>query len=52
MNDFVERVKDVAVVEKRPMLEGRHMLMILAPKPAEKTKAERPQKTAKPSEAN
>ena len=52
MNDFVERVKDVAVVEKRPMLEGRHMLMILAPKPAEKTKAERPPKAAQPSEAN
>ncbi len=48
MNGFVERVKDYAVVEKRPMLEGRHMLMILAPKPAEKTKAERPQKTAAP----
>ena len=52
MNDFVERVKDVAVVEKRPMLEGRHMLMILAPKSAEKTKAERPPKAAQPSEAN
>ncbi len=52
MNDFVERVKDYAVVEKRPMLEGRHMLMILAPKPAEKTKAERPPKAAKPSEAD
>ena len=52
MNDFVERVKDVAVVEKRPMVEGRHMLMILAPKPADKNKAERPPKAAKPSEAN
>ena len=52
MSDFAERVKDVAVVEKKPMLEGRHMLMILAPKPAEKTKAERSQKTAQPSEAN
>ena len=45
MNSFVERIKDYAVVEKRPMLEGRHMLMILAPKPAEKPKAERPSKT-------
>ncbi len=44
MNDFVERVKDYAAVEKRPMLEGRHMLMILVPKPADKTKAERPAK--------
>ena len=52
MSDFAERVKDVAVVEKKPMLEGRHMLMILAPKPAEKNKAERSQKAAQPSEAN
>ena len=52
MNSFVERIQDYAVVEKRPMLEGRHMLMILAPKPADKTKAERPPKPAKPSEAN
>ena len=52
MNDFVERVKDVAVVEKRPMLEGRHMLMILAPKPADKTKAERPPKAPKAPQAD
>ena len=51
MNSFVEMVKDYAVVEKRPMVEGRHMLMILAPKPADKSKAERPQKTARPSDA-
>ena len=43
MNDFIERVKDYAVVERRPTMEGRNMLMILAPKPAEKPpKAERP----------
>ena len=32
MNSFLERVKDYAVVERRPLLEGRHMIMILAPK--------------------
>jgi len=32
MNDFLERVKDIANVERRPLLEGRHMIMILAPK--------------------
>ncbi len=32
MQDFVERVKDVAVVERKPLVEGRHMIMILAPK--------------------
>ncbi len=31
MNRFAEIVGDSAVVEKRPMLEGRNILMILAP---------------------
>ena len=43
MNDFIERVKDYCVVERRPTMEGRNMLMILAPKSADKpAKAERP----------
>ncbi len=41
MNDFVERTKDVCTVERRPMLEGRHMIMILAPKAEKASKAER-----------
>jgi translation initiation factor IF-3 len=41
MNDFAERVKDVGVVERRPLLEGRHMIMILAPKTEKAIKAER-----------
>ena len=50
MNDFIERVKDYAVVERRPTMEGRNMLMILAPKPAEKPpKAERPARPEKPA---
>jgi len=32
MQDFIKRVSDVAVVERRPLVEGRHMIMILAPK--------------------
>jgi len=32
MQDFIKRVADVAVVERRPLVEGRHMIMILAPK--------------------
>lgn len=32
MKDFAERLKDVAVVERRPLTEGRNMTMILAPK--------------------
>ncbi len=31
MNRFFELVKDVAVMEKKPLLEGRNILMILAP---------------------
>ncbi len=48
MNDFVERIKDVGVVERRPLLEGRHMIMILAPKTEKTIKAER----AKPAPAD
>lgn len=32
MKDFYEIVKDYANIERRPLLEGRHMIMILAPK--------------------
>ena len=47
MQDFFERVKDVCTVERRPMIEGRNMLMILAPKAEKASKAERVAKTAK-----
>ena len=40
MQNFAERVKDCAVVERKPLVEGRHMIMILAPKdPAKEAKA-------------
>ncbi len=32
MNDFAERCKNVAVVERKPVTEGRNMTMVLAPK--------------------
>lgn len=41
MNDFFERVKDYAVMERRPLTEGRTMTMMLAPK------VEKPEKPAK-----
>jgi len=44
MQDFIERTKDVATVEKRPSLDGRHMIMILGPKAEKTAKAEKAQK--------
>lgn len=32
MKDFAERLKDIAVVERRPLTEGRNMTMVLTPK--------------------
>ena len=32
MENFLARVADAAILERRPLLEGRHMIMILAPK--------------------
>lgn len=42
MQDFVTRVKDVANVERRPLVEGRHMIMILAPKDPNKEAKQAP----------
>jgi translation initiation factor IF-3 len=41
MQDFAERTKDVGTVERRPLIEGRNMIMILAPKAEKASKAER-----------
>lgn len=41
MNDFALRTQEVSVVERRPLLEGRHMIMILGPKAEKITRAER-----------
>ena len=41
MGDFAKRVEDVSTVERRPLLEGRNMIMILAPKAEKESKAEK-----------
>lgn len=41
MNDFAQRTQEVAMVERRPLIEGRHMIMILAPKTEKAIKAEK-----------
>lgn len=51
MKDFAERIKDYAVVERRPLIEGRNMIMILAPKdPREREKEQ--QRAAAQAAAN
>ena len=34
MENFLEKLGDVCVVEKKPSMEGRMMIMVLGPKPA------------------
>ena len=48
MQSFAERVRDVSVVEKRPMMEGRNMFMILAPKADKASKGQSQPKAAIP----
>ena len=43
MMDFAKRIEEVGNVERRPLLEGRHMIMILAPKAEKKSFAEKSQ---------
>ena len=40
MQDFAARIEEYGTVERRPLLEGRHMIMILAPKAEKKSFAE------------
>ena len=42
MQDFVKRVQDMATVERKPLIEGRHMIMILAPKDPSKEAKQAP----------
>ena len=51
MQDFVERTKEVCTVERRPMIEGRNMIMILAPKTEKASKAEKTAKQPKTEQA-
>ena len=43
MLDFAKRIEEIGNVERRPLLEGRHMIMILAPKAEKKSFAEKSQ---------
>ena len=48
MRDFATRCDEVGMVERRPMMDGRHMIMILAPKNAKATLAEKKAKREEP----
>lgn len=41
MQDFAARCAEVSSMERRPMMDGRHMIMILAPKAAKASFAEK-----------
>ena len=43
MQDFASRIEEYGTIERRPMLEGRHMIMILGPKVEKKSFAEKTQ---------
>lgn len=43
MEDFAARIEEYGIVERRPSLEGRHMIMILGPKAEKKSFAEKSQ---------
>ncbi|MBP3649421.1 MAG: translation initiation factor IF-3 [Clostridia bacterium] len=43
MQDFAARIEEYGTVERRPLLEGRNMIMILAPKAEKKSFAEKSQ---------
>ena len=55
MQDFAQRCQEVSVVERRPLMDGRNMIMILAPKAAKASfaekKAEREAKAARENTA-
>ena len=52
MQDFATRIEEYGTVERRPMLEGRHMIMILAPKAEKKSFAEKNQQRKEKKAAN
>ena len=41
MTNFAERMQEYCTVERRPLMDGRHMIMILAPKAAKASFAEK-----------
>ena len=52
MEDFAKRIEEYGTVERRPMLEGRHMIMILGPKVEKKSFAEKTQARKEKHAAN
>ncbi|UNT96494.1 translation initiation factor IF-3 [Allobaculum mucilyticum] len=48
MNDFLDKVKDIAIVEKRPSLEGNTMSLVLAPQKKKQAAAPAAAAEAKP----
>ena len=52
MQDFAARIEEYGTVERRPMLEGRHMIMILGPKVEKKSFAEKTQARKEKHAAN
>lgn len=44
MKEFAQRLSDLAVIERQPNLEGRHMIMILVPKQDKPGKPEKAEK--------
>lgn len=51
MMDFASRIEEFGTIERRPLLEGRHMIMILAPKAEKKSFAEKSQQRKEKSAA-
>ena len=43
MQDFASRIAEYGTVERRPLLEGRHLIMVIAPKAEKKSFAEKSQ---------
>ena len=52
MQDFASRIEEYGTIERRPMLEGRHMIMILGPKVEKKSFADKTQARKEKHAAN
>ena len=50
MREFADRISDVAVIERMPNLEGRHMIMILVPRVEKPVKQEKESRQLNPQE--
>jgi len=50
MKEFAQRLSDIAVIERQPNLEGRHMIMILVPKVEKPVKPEKGEQKPVPAQ--